>query len=186
MPLDFSPPSLSLRWIVVWKRHFYVWWKVRQSGLGPRFIEVAESRLSLAEAVSCYLFNSQILSLPDGGMLLVCAQECAESPRAWNLIQEWIADPANPVRDARVLDLRQSMRNGGGPACLRLRVACDPGTVDPRFMVDANKLDQIAQIVTAHWPEEIAAADLQRPALVADVERARAALLDLLDLSALA
>ncbi len=64
--------------------------------------------------------------------------------------------------------MRQSMANGGGPACLRLRVACDPQSVDPRFLVDEAKLDRIAATVAAHWPEEIAAADLQQPRLIAD------------------
>lgn len=141
--------------------------------LGPefraRFIEVAESRLSLAEAVSCYLFNSQLLSLPDGGMLLVCAQECAESPRAWNLIQEWIADPANPVRDARVLDLRQSMRNGGGPACLRLRVVLTPtqrAAVNPRSWITPERHGELLALVDRHYRERLEPGDLADPQLL--------------------
>ena len=51
------------------------------------------------------------------------------------------------------------MANGGGPACLRLRVACDPATVDPRFLVDEAKLDRLAEVIAAHWPEQIAARD---------------------------
>jgi succinylarginine dihydrolase len=74
------------------------------------------------------------------------------------------------------------MANGGGPACLRLRVACDPAEVDPRFLVDQAKLDRLAQVIAARWPEEIAVADLQSPALIAGVEAARSALLGALDL----
>ena len=77
------------------------------------------------------------------------------------------------------------MANGGGPACLRLRVVCDPATVDPRFLVDEAKLDLIADVIAAHWPEQVTAADHatlgEWPAAVA----ARAALLDALDLAEL-
>ena len=77
------------------------------------------------------------------------------------------------------------MANGGGPACLRLRVQCDPAAVDPRFLVDERKLDAIAAIVERQWPEEIHSADIQQPALIRDLAAARAALLAALDLEAL-
>ena len=77
------------------------------------------------------------------------------------------------------------MANGGGPACLRLRVACDPDLVDPRFLVDEAKLDRLTGVIAGHWPEQIATDELQRPTLLDTVERARAALLEALDLEAL-
>jgi succinylarginine dihydrolase len=77
------------------------------------------------------------------------------------------------------------MANGGGPACLRLRVACDPATVDPRCLVDEAKLDRLAAVITAHWPERIAARDLADAALVAQIVAARSALLAALDLTEL-
>src|SRR3546814_17990224 len=69
------------------------------------------------------------------------------------------------------------MANGGGPACLRLRVVADPGTVDPRFIADEAKLDRIAGVVAKHWPEAIAPGDLASAALASDVLKARRALL---------
>ena len=77
------------------------------------------------------------------------------------------------------------MANGGGPACLRLRVVADPATVDPRFIADDAKLDRVAAVVAAHWPEAIAPGDLASAALVRDVQRARAALLEALELGEL-
>ena len=88
-----------------------------------------------------------------------------------------------PIRRVEVVDVRQSMANGGGPACLRLRVVADPATVDPRFLVDEAKLDRIADVIARHWPEQIHHDELQQPALIRDIERARAALLDALDLA---
>jgi succinylarginine dihydrolase len=78
------------------------------------------------------------------------------------------------------------MANGGGPACLRLRVACDPAAVDPRFLVDEAKLDQLAVVISQRWPEEISAPDIQQPSLIGEVEKARLSLLETLDLSGLA
>ena len=81
------------------------------------------------------------------------------------------------IRRVNFVDVRQSMANGGGPACLRLRVACDPANVDPRFLVDEGKLDRLAEVIGAEWPEEITPAELQSQVLIADVERARSRLL---------
>jgi succinylarginine dihydrolase len=85
-----------------------------------------------------------------------------------------------------VVDVRQSMANGGGPACLRLRVVADPATVDPRFIVDDGKLDLLAEVIRRTWPVEIDNADLQKASLIRDVEAARAALLEGLELGTLA
>jgi succinylarginine dihydrolase len=87
-----------------------------------------------------------------------------------------------PIRRLELVDVRQSMANGGGPACLRLRVVADPATIDPRFLVDDAKLDLITAVVARHWPESIAPDELADPALWARIEHARVALLDLLGL----
>ena len=65
-----------------------------------------------------------------------------------------------PIRRVEVVDVRQSMANGGGPACLRLRVVADPAAIDPRFLVDDAKLDLIAEVVERWWPAEIAGDEL--------------------------
>jgi len=74
------------------------------------------------------------------------------------------------------------MANGGGPACLRLRVVADPATVDPRFLVDSAKLDLIAGVVERTWPEQIHHGELQQPKMIAGIESARTALLEALEL----
>jgi succinylarginine dihydrolase len=85
-----------------------------------------------------------------------------------------------PIRHLVPVDVRESMANGGGPACLRLRIVADPATVDPRFLVDEAKLDMMAALIAAHWPEAIAPSDLARHALIADIARARQALVSAL------
>lgn len=152
---------------------------------GFEYVEVAEADVPLTHAVSSYLFNAQLVTPPDGQVTLVAPAECRETPSVWTWIERHMAGNG-PIRRVEIVDVRQSMANGGGPACLRLRVVADPATVNPRFLVDEAKLDAIAEVVRTRWPPEIDNADLQSPALIASVEKARAALLKTLGLTELA
>lgn len=147
-------------------------------------IEVPRASVSLADAIASYFFNAQLVTLPSGGMALIVPGEARETPPVWSWLQTLVAGNG-PVRCIEVVDVRQSMANGGGPACLRLRVVADPATIDPRFMVDAAKLDRIADVIQAEWPEAIAASDLDDAERIAQIEKARSRLLELLDLGAL-
>ncbi|MBN8807603.1 MAG: N-succinylarginine dihydrolase [Sphingomonas sp.] len=145
-------------------------------------VEVPAARVSLADAIASYLFNAQLVTPPDDAMTLIVPGEARDNAAVWGWLQDMLAGNG-PIRRVEVVDVRQSMANGGGPACLRLRVVCDPATVDPRFLVDAAKLDRIAAVIEAHWPIEIAADSIADPTLIARIRAARAALLDALDLS---
>ena len=147
-------------------------------------IEVPADAVSLADAIQSYLFNAQLVTLPTGGMALVLPTEAQEHPRVWPWLEAMIAGNG-PIRHLIPVDVRQSMANGGGPACLRLRVVCDPANVDPRFLVDHARLDLMADFVTRHWPEAIDAAQLADPKLWAQIRAARCAMLEALDLGAL-
>ena len=140
------------------------------------YVEVPAAEVSLADAIRSYLFNAQLVTPPDGRTTLIVPEEARETPSVWNWLQRHLAGNG-AIRDVRVVDVRQSMANGGGPACLRLRVVCDPATVDPRFLVDEGKLDRLAGVIARDWPKEIAVAELGSPGLHAQVERARTALL---------
>jgi len=152
---------------------------------GFEFVEVAAAEVPLADAVSSYLFNAQLVTPPDGEPTLVVPIEAQETPTVWRWIERHVAGNG-PIRRVQVVNVRQSMANGGGPACLRLRVVADPETVDPRFLVDAAKLDLIAEVIGQHWPEQIHHSELQQPQLIAAIEAARAALLEVLGLGELA
>ena len=148
-------------------------------------VEVPDSAVSLADAIRSYLFNAQLVSLPGGaamGLILPTEAQAVPAVRRW---LEGMVAGNGPIRALFPVDVRQSMANGGGPACLRLRVVAEPAAVDPRFMADEARLDRIAAVVEAHWPQAIAPGDLAAPALLRDVRRARAALLEALDLSLL-
>ena len=152
---------------------------------GFEYVEVAAADVPLEDAIRSYLFNAQLVTPSDGQMTLIVPEEARETASVWRWIERHLAGNG-PIRRVEVVDVRQSMANGGGPACLRLRVVADPATVDPRFIVDEAKLDRIGEVVRRHWPEQVAHDALQRPALIADVERARAALLEALELTELA
>ena len=144
-------------------------------------VEVPAAAVTLADAISSYLFNAQLVTLPAGGMALIVPEEARETPSVWRWLGKMLAGNG-PIRQVLVVDVRQSMANGGGPACLRLRVAADPATVDPRFLADQAKLDRLSAVIAQHWPEHIAPDDLLRPELWTQLEEARAALLQLLEL----
>jgi succinylarginine dihydrolase len=147
-------------------------------------VEVPANRVSLADAIQSYLFNAQLVTLPDGGMALILPTEAQDNAAVWTWLQEVIAGNG-PIRRLVPVDVRQSMANGGGPACLRLRVVCDAADVDPRFLADEAKLNAIADVISQYWPEAIDPAELRSPTLWADIRRARAALLTKLSLDAL-
>ncbi len=145
-------------------------------------IEVPASAVSLSDAIQSYLFNAQLVTLPTGGMALILPTEAQDNPRVWQWLQDMIAGNG-PIRQLVPVDVRQSMANGGGPACLRLRVVCDPATVDPRFLLDEPRIDQIAGVVASYWPDAIAPEDLSSAALQREIETARSTLLEAMGLS---
>lgn len=141
----------------------------------PVLLEAPEDELTLSEAVKSYLFNSQIISLPSVGMALVLPREAEETPRAKAFVDRVLASNG-PIREAHYLDLRQSMRNGGGPACLRLRVVLTPGelaAIGGRCLVDEARIDALEAIVSRRYRDRLAPADLADPALL---DECRAAL----------
>jgi succinylarginine dihydrolase len=148
-------------------------------------VEVPAKAVSLGDAIKSYLFNGQLVTMPPGGMALILPEEARETPSVWTWLEEMVAGNG-PIREIFWVDVRQSMANGGGPACLRLRVVADTEGIDPRFLVDEAKLDRIQSVIAQYWPEQIGPDDLLKPDLWRQVQEARFALLRPLDLEALA
>ena len=133
----------------------------------PCFVPVEVDSIGLDEAIMSYLFNSQLVTLPDGSMALILPGEAQDNARVWAAVQTIIAGN-NPIVDAIVVDVRESMRNGGGPACLRLRVPVSKGAmagIDRRYLLDERRWDALAELVERHWPEQIDARELADPTL---------------------
>jgi len=142
-----------------------------------QIVIVPASAVSLSDAIRSYLFNAQLLSLPTGEMGLVIPTEAWEMPSVCAWLDAMLATNG-PIRRVLPVDVRQSMANGGGPACLRLRVVADPATVDPRFLLDPARIDRLACVVAQTWPEQIDPADIGKASLAQTVRAARDALLD--------
>jgi succinylarginine dihydrolase len=141
----------------------------------PVLLDATQEELTLSEAVKSYLFNSQILTLPSGGMALILPHEVEETPRSKAFVDRILATNG-PIREAHYFDLRQSMRNGGGPACLRLRVVLtedERAALGNRGLVDEARIDALEIIVRRHYRDRLAPADLADPLLL---DESRAAL----------
>lgn len=133
---------------------------------------VTNEQLSLAEAVKSYLFNSQILIQPNGQMILIAPEECRQSQQAKALIDRWVGDASHPIAAVQYVDINQSMSNGGGPACLRLRLWLteeEVAHVHPGVVFSDVLYEQLGNIIEQHYPEQVTAEDLHNPAFGARV-----------------
>ncbi len=165
------------------KDRFYA--ELRSALPEAEIVEVPAAQVSLADAIQSYLFNAQLVTLPgEAGMALIVPEECRVTYSVWQYLQKLIAGNG-PIRQVIPVNVRQSMANGGGPACLRLRVVADPATIDPRFLLDDSKAALIAGVIEQHWPESVSPASLRDAAFIRKIVAARAALLEALDLAAL-
>lgn len=153
---------------------------------GPEpFIITAEAKeLSLAEAVESYVFNSQLVTLADGAMVLIAPMECRENSRVQAFLQR-VLESNNPINAVHYLDVRQSMKNGGGPACLRLRVVMTEDQlqlVRPRIMLNDNLYAKLVDWVKRYYRQTLRTDDLIDPLLAVESRNAHAALLPLINL----
>jgi succinylarginine dihydrolase len=149
---------------------------------------VKSSRIPLEMAVKSYLFNSQILSLPDGRMTLIAPTECQEIPEVAAYLKELSQDPKNPIEEVHFLNLRQSMQNGGGPACLRLRVVLNEtemAEMHPGILLTPTLYDELVGWVKRHYRDRLHPNDLSDPSLVFETQRALSELTEILDLGPL-
>jgi len=133
---------------------------------------IQDEELSVEEAVRSYFFNSQIVTKPDGNMALIAPLEVKllYEGKGLKLMEEICADPGNPIEEVHTVDLRQSMRNGGGPACLRLRVPMTQHqlaavTENVRVVADEELFVAVEKIIHAHYPDTLTQAGLGEPEL---------------------
>ncbi|CAJ0991666.1 N-succinylarginine dihydrolase [Pantoea sp. Nvir] len=155
----------------------------------PKFtaIAVPENRVSVADAVSTYLFNSQLLSRHDGTMLLLLPEECHQHSGVWRYLCE-LVDQGGPIRDLKVCNLRESMHNGGGPACLRLRVvltAQEQNALNPAVLMNDCLFSILNDWVDRHYRDYLTQADLADPQLLKEGREALDELTQLLNLGSL-
>lgn len=130
------------------------------------FIEVPTAKVSLESAVKSYLFNSQLV-MQEGGMALILPEESRENAEVYAYLK-WLETQDTPIKSINFVDVRQSMQNGGGPACLRLRVALNESefaAVNARFLMTDDLFSRLSIWVGKHYRDEIQPEDLRDPSL---------------------
>lgn len=160
--------------------------KLGRCGGQLKAICVPRAEVSVEDAVRSYLFNSQLLSRADGSMLLIVPEECRSNERVWRYLQGLLAG-TGPIREVKVFDLKQSMQNGGGPACLRLRVALNEtelAAVNPGVIMTAPLYATLTQWVDKHYRDRMSEDDLTDPQLLLECRTALDELTQILKLGA--
>ena len=145
-------------------------------------IEVTQGQVSVADAVQSYLFNSQLVTLPNGEMMMIVPRECEDNKNVWLYLQE-LVERQTPIKHLRSLNLRQSMRNGGGPACLRLRVVLNEQELqaaNPRVLMSDRLYERLNQWIDKYYRDRMKPEDLSDPQLLTE---SRAALDELTQLT---
>jgi succinylarginine dihydrolase len=150
--------------------------RAAMQGVGAELvaIRVPTSEVSVADAVASYLFNTQLLSKPDGKMALVTPHECQEIPAVAAFLEKLVAS-GGPVDELIHFDLRQSMRNGGGPACLRLRVALtdeEAAAMHQGVVMTETLYHNLVAWVEKHYRDHLEPKDLADPQLAVEVHTA--------------
>jgi succinylarginine dihydrolase len=135
------------------------------------FVEIVEAKsnaVPLDDVVSSYLFNSQLVSLEGGEMALILPKETEDNKQTKAFVEETIA-ANNPINRALYMDVRESMRNGGGPACLRLRVVLsdeERAAMDQNFLLDEKKIAALEAWVKQNYRDRLQVDDLKDPAFM--------------------
>ncbi|HEX3135572.1 MAG TPA: N-succinylarginine dihydrolase [Planctomycetota bacterium] len=134
---------------------------------GFQVAEIASTDLTLSQAVASYLFNSQLLTTPHGVVLVAPAQ--AGEGRAGIVVRRLIDDGF--IDRAQFLDLGESMANGGGPACLRLRLPLrrkSLARLAQGMLLDDAGITALEGWVDRHYREILTPEDVADPRLLSE------------------
>ena len=139
------------------------------------FVEVKNDHIPLHEAINAYLFNSQVVDVPDTGMCLIAPIECQENIAIRKYIDDMLQSKENPIRKVHYFNLRQSMRNGGGPACLRLRVVLNENELaaaHPHIFLNDRLYQKLKGWIGKHYRDRLEHKDLGDPQLMIESQHA--------------
>lgn len=145
----------------------------RLTGVELEAVRVSSDEVPIEDAVASYLFNSQLLNTPDG-MLLAVPGECREVASVSRYLDE-LVNSGGPITSVEVFDVKQSMRNGGGPACLRLRVVLSDEELKAmhRGVLLTDELyERLTTWVKGHYRDRLSQEDLADPMLLQEVRKA--------------
>ncbi|CAI8329430.1 MAG: N-succinylarginine dihydrolase [Hyphomonas sp. TMED17] len=150
---------------------------------------VRETDVPLDDAVKSYLFNSQIVQTPDRERFVLIAPKDTQAIETTNNFCKELVKGNGPIEHVEFVDVRESMRNGGGPACLRLRVVLTSAELEAAHsgvILDNDKLDQLEQAITEHYRDRVEISDFADIAFANECRAARESILDIVSLGSLA
>jgi len=149
-------------------------------------IEIKNQDISVATAVQAYLFNTQIVFTSQDTAVIIAPAECQDNAQVQAILDR-ICQEENPIKNVHYFDLRQSMNNGGGPACLRFRVTLNQqqqSSLTTNTLLTPKLYQQLATWINRHYRDELCPADLADPTLYRDNCQALDELTRILDLGA--
>lgn len=148
------------------------------------FIQVDTKDVSVQQAIKTYLFNTQIITLPSGEMAIIAPTECEESPAVSSYLAN-LVQQNTPIKQVKYYDVKQSMRNGGGPACLRLRVAMTDQEIEgvnQNTLINDVQFERLNTWVDKHYRDTLSINDLRDPKILTESRTALDELTQLLKL----
>ena len=144
--------------------------EIRQKFTGDdvHLLKVPTASVSVADAVQTYLFNTQIVTLADQTMAIIAPVECRENDAVQRFLAE-LPKMGSPIKQVHYFDVKQSMQNGGGPACLRLRVALteqELNAVNPHVFITDSLYSALTAWIHKHYRDRLTVPDLQDASLL--------------------
>jgi succinylarginine dihydrolase len=153
------------------------------TGRQLHLLAVPHSMLTLEQAIDSYVFNSQVVEARSGGRLLLAPAQAETMAAARHALKMLVEHPASAIDALHFVELTESMNNGGGPACLRLRLALTPAEVaslPPRMRIDSERCRELEAWVERSYRSELSIEDLGSAALVDECERAQVSIAEIL------
>ena len=145
--------------------------RVLEKKLPIRACVIARKMLSVEEAVRTYLFNSQIISVNDQ-TFLIASKEVKKSHGCQKALERLKSFGVNEVL---YVDLDESMKNGGGAACLRLRLIVSDAEwqkILPTVIFTSDLYEELKECVEQYYPEKLCLKDLLDPKVQKQLEKA--------------
>jgi len=133
-------------------------------------IQVNAEDVSVQDAVNTYLFNTQIITLPDGNMAIIAPMHCHDNVNVKRYLDKLVTQNT-PIKEVKYFDVNESMKNGGGPACLRLRVALNEQeykAVNPKCIMNDSLFSELNNWVDNNYRDQITNDDLRDPQLITE------------------